>query len=248
MKIITGMHRSGTSLVTRIFHAMGANLGDENTFYRPDQWNPEGYFEQPDIHRINMPLVNGIFWKFSYFHLPSTSTILRRGRKMSEIIQQTHKKYDDILIKETRFCLTMPAWLAEGASFEKVIICLRHPYEIARSIQKRNHTILRHGYYLFNEHNQRILAHVKQANSQVWFVSYANLLDKEKAYNEIGAALAFMEVEYQPEALNRFLEQAIREPLNRKGTQEVILPKKTEQIWTALSEKYQSQFSKSNSH
>ena len=66
MHIITGMHRSGTSLVARIFHLMGANLGDEDTFYQPDMWNPEGYFEQPDIHSINMPLVNGIFWKFSY--------------------------------------------------------------------------------------------------------------------------------------------------------------------------------------
>ncbi len=244
MKIITGMHRSGTSLVTRTFYNMGANLGDERSFYRPDRWNPEGYFEQPDIHRINMPLVNGAFWKFSYFRLPSTSTILRRGRRMSKLIRETYRKYDDILVKETRFCLTMPAWLAEGARFEKVIICLRHPYEIARSIQKRNHTFLSHGYYLFNEHNQRILQHVEQAGSRVWFVNYANLLDKEKAPREIEAALGFMNVAYQPEILNDFLEQAIREPLNRKGTQEVILPRKTEQIWTVLLEKHQSQFSK----
>ena len=235
------MHRSGTSLVTRIFHAMGANLGDENTFYRPDQWNPEGYFEQPDIHRINMPLVNGMFWKFSYFFLPSTKTILRRGRKMSDLIRKTYKQYDDIMVKETRFCLTMPAWLAEGASFEKVIICLRHPYEIARSIQKRNHTILNHGYYLFNEHNERILEHVKQADAQAWFVNYANLLDKEKAPREIGDALDFMEVEYQPDVLHSFLEQAIREPLNKKGARQVQLPKKTDLLWQELLHKYSLQ-------
>ena len=242
MKIITGMHRSGTSLVTRIFHAMGADLGDEKTFYRPDQWNPEGYFEQPDIHRINMPLVNGIFWKFSYFFLPSTLTILRRGRKMSELIHKTYQKYDNVLVKETRFCLTMPAWLAGGAKFEKIIICLRHPYEIARSIQRRNRTFLRHGYYLFNEHNQRILEHAEQANAQIWFVNYANLLDREKAPYEISAALDFMETKYSNRDLNKFLNQAIREPLNRKGSMNVQLPKKTNLLWHELLQKHSSQF------
>ena len=242
MRIITGMHRSGTSLVTRTFHHLGANLGDESTFYRPDKWNPEGYFEQPDIHRINMPLVNGIFWKFSYFYLPSTSTILRRGRKMSDLIRKTYRKYDNVLVKETRFCLTMPAWLAAGAQFEKVIICLRHPYEIARSIQRRNHTLLSHGYYLFNEHNQRILKHVEQAGSQVWFVSYANLLNRERAAHEIGAALDFMELEYAPDVLNDFLDEAIREPLNKKGALKVQLPQRTEFLWQELVEKHKSQF------
>ena len=221
---------------------MGANLGDERTFYRPDRWNPEGYFEQPDIHRINMPLVNGIFWKFSYFLLPSTSTILRRGRRMSKLIRETYRKYDDILVKETRFCLTMPAWLAEEARFEKVIICLRHPYEIARSIQKRNHTLLSHGYYLFNEHNQRILQHVEQAGSKVWFVNYANLLDKEQVTHEMSAALDFMEVKYHPAVLNEFLDQAVRNPLNRKGARDVQLPRKTDLLWQELLQKHRSQF------
>ena len=42
MKIITGMHRSGTSLVAQIAHRAGAEMGDPETFYRPDRWNPDG--------------------------------------------------------------------------------------------------------------------------------------------------------------------------------------------------------------
>ena len=165
---------------------------------------------------------------------------------MSDLIRKTYRKYDNVLVKETRFCLTMPAWLAVGAQFEKVIICLRHPYEIARSIQRRNHTLLGHGYYLFNEHNQRILRHVEQAGSKVWFVNYAKLLDKEQVAHEMGAALDFMEVKYQPAALNEFLDQAVRDPLNKKGTTQVQLPQKTELLWQILLEKYHSQFSKSD--
>lgn len=237
------MHRSGTSLVTRIFHAMGADLGDEKSFYRPDRWNPEGYFEQPDIHRINMPLVNGVFWKFSYFFLPSTRTILHRGQGLSNLIRKTYQKYEDILVKETRFCLTMPAWMAEGARFDKVIICLRHPYEVARSIQKRNYTLLSHGYYLFNEHNSRILEHIEQAGAQAWYVNYANLLNREEAICEMEGALEFMEMEYKPQALHNFITKAIREPLNRMGTIQVHLPQKTALLWQRLIERHRYQHS-----
>ncbi len=59
MKIISGMHRSGTSLVARLFFEGGANMGNPLEFYRSDKWNTDGYFEQPDIHSINMPLING---------------------------------------------------------------------------------------------------------------------------------------------------------------------------------------------
>jgi len=67
MKIITGMHRSGTSLVARLFFEAGADLGDPTTFYRPDRWNPDGYYEQPEIHGLNMKLTEGWLWKFVFF-------------------------------------------------------------------------------------------------------------------------------------------------------------------------------------
>jgi len=237
------MHRSGTSLVTRIFYLMGCDLGNPESFYPPDSWNPDGYFEQKDIHKINMPLVNGMFGKFSYFSLPSTDTILKRGRKMSNLIKDTYLKYNGVLVKETRFCLTMPAWIAEGAKFEKVIICLRHPFEVANSIQKRNHTILKHGYYLFNVHNERILQHTQQANSKIWIVSYANLLKKDHAQNEIEGALDFMEIKYSKEDLDQCLRKIIRSPRNKIKDLNVKLPTKTNLIYQNLLEQHKSQFS-----
>ena len=102
MRIISGMHRSGTSLVARLFFEAGADLGDPATFYPPDRWNPGGYFEQPAIHAINMPLINGPFWKFAYFRLPSTRTILRRARRKSDAIAAAALAYRGRVVKETR--------------------------------------------------------------------------------------------------------------------------------------------------
>ena len=80
MQIITGMHRSGTSLVAKIFYEVGADLGPKETLYPGDRWNPDGYYEQPAIHSINMALIHGPFWKFSYFFLaePSRHSASRR--------------------------------------------------------------------------------------------------------------------------------------------------------------------------
>ena len=111
MRIITGMHRSGTSLVARLFHESGADLGDVRTFYPPDKWNPDGYYEQLDVHDINIPLINGALGKLSYFCLPSSKTILRRARPsaMDCKIRNAIAQYQNRFVKETRFCLTLPA-------------------------------------------------------------------------------------------------------------------------------------------
>ncbi len=136
MKLILGMHRSGTSLMARLAMEAGGDLGDPNTFYSGDKWNPDGYFEQVDIHKVNMPLINGPWGKFAYFKLPSTETILSRSEKLASLIAEYGKKYEGKVIKETRFCLTLPAWQKHGANIEKVLVCLRHPSEVAGSIKK----------------------------------------------------------------------------------------------------------------
>ncbi|MEG4318187.1 MULTISPECIES: sulfotransferase [unclassified Microcoleus] len=45
--IITGMHRSGTSLTAAFLQAIGINLGDN--LLRGNYWNPKGYFEDTDF-------------------------------------------------------------------------------------------------------------------------------------------------------------------------------------------------------
>ena len=121
-----------------------------------------------------MPLINGPWWKFAYYRLPSTKMILKRSEKRAEQIQHTAQAYRGKVIKETRFCLTLPAWLKYGAEVDKILICLRDPIPVARSIQKRNTTALRHGYYMWHLHNDRILEHAEVADIPIWIVDYNN--------------------------------------------------------------------------
>jgi len=241
LRIITGMHRSGTSLVGRLFFEAGADMGNPDTFYRADRWNPEGYYEQPDIHAINMPLINGPWWKFSYFWLPSTQTIIKRARKMEDQIRDTALMYRGKVVKETRFCLTLPAWLEFGAQVEGIIICLRDPIAVARSIQKRNKTTLGHGYKLWRIHNERILEHSR--GIPTWYIDYRRLLNAETFMEEMPPAMEFFGFQLGEDRLKVLCEQNVRPGMNHNREQVSEYPPKIRQLWSELKARHARQFS-----
>src|SRR5438874_1070820 len=50
---ILGMHRSGTSLLTRMLNLMGVHLGPEQLLMQPNSSNPKGYWEHDGIVSLN---------------------------------------------------------------------------------------------------------------------------------------------------------------------------------------------------
>jgi len=56
--VIVGMHRSGSSLVARIFYEMGVYLGEE--LMEPDFANLEGFYENMDFVRLNNTLMSEV--------------------------------------------------------------------------------------------------------------------------------------------------------------------------------------------
>lgn len=240
MKIISGMHRSGTSIVARLMYEVGANLGDPKTFYRPDKWNPDGYFEQPEFHAINMPIINGVFGKLSYFSLPSTDRIIRRSARFAESISTVSDKYKGKVVKEVRFCLTLPAWQKYGAHFDRILICLREPLEVAMSVHKRQRVSLKIGYKLWRLHNERLLENA--GDIPLWFINYHNLLDSNRFGREIGAAFDFFGVKYS-EAKLKELASLIRMPRNvASSVKDIEYPPAVSKLWRDLLERHDKQF------
>jgi hypothetical protein len=241
MKIITGMHRSGTSIVAKLFHEARANMGNPDTFYPADKWNPDGYFEQPDIHAINMPLINGYLWKFAYFWLPSTQTILKRARSQyGDAIQSTAPKYETAIIKETRFCLTLPAWLEYNTQVDRILVCLREPIQVARSIQKRNYSPLRHGLWLWKIHNQRLLDNVPK-DIPIWYINYHNLLNADLYVNELSQAFDFMGVDVTESKVKELLQSHVKPSMNHHAGKTISYPDDIAVLWKNLKEKYHKQ-------
>ena len=57
--VVLGMHRSGTSAVTRGLMVMGVELGDHLMPPVPDD-NEKGFFEEIDVNAINMEVYQSL--------------------------------------------------------------------------------------------------------------------------------------------------------------------------------------------
>jgi len=61
--VVLGMHRSGTSAVTRALQVVGVELGEH--FLPPDHRNEKGYWEDAEIQALNVEMLRalGRDWK-----------------------------------------------------------------------------------------------------------------------------------------------------------------------------------------
>jgi len=241
MYIISGMHRSGTSLVARLLYEAGADMGDSATFYRGDKWNPDGYYEQPEVHRINMRLINGWWGKLAYFKLPGTETIMRRAGRIRGDIGRMAAKYKDKVVKETRFCLTLPAWLAHGARVDRMLICLRDPVAVAASLKRRNWITTNLAYQLWLEHNNRLLAE-RPAEIPIWFVNYANLLNEQTFSQEISLAIRFLGMDLSDGRLVQLQQSIVKPSPDQTEPADVDYPEEVQRLWERLKEAHKLQF------
>jgi len=229
LKIVTGMHRSGTSLVARLLFESGADLGDSRLFFRPDKWNPDGYFEQPDFHAINMPLINGRVGKLAYFKLPKTETIIRRSQRFADRIRQVAAKYDHCVVKETRFCLTLPAWLRHGTNVSKLLVCLRSPRRVAESLRKRNKIPIWFGEHLWRVHNERLFENTRGLDVHV--LIYERVTDAQTYLDELSRAFQFMQMPLEPARLKALCADKIRFTASDEAREPLVEKRLAGNLW-----------------
>jgi len=158
---VTGMHRSGTSMVARLLNLCGLYLGPEERILPPKADNPAGFWENLDVYAINDVILQklGGGWDF----LPpgagagwEQKSELDALRERAKGIIKVLSGHDPWGWKDPRFCFTLPFWQSL-LSESRVIICLRHPLEVAGSLMRRNGHSRALGLHLWLEHNQRLL-------------------------------------------------------------------------------------------
>lgn len=238
MLVITGMHRSGTSLVARLLHLAGADLGDPRSFYPADRWNPDGYFEQREVQAVNISLVQGIWWKLAYLRLPSRRTILERAAARRRRLERAVARFQGLAVKDARFCLTLPAWLAHGARVTGVLICLREPIDVARSLRRRNHISLGLGLSLWAAHCRRLLEDA--VGLRVGFVLYSNLLSGTTATPELRRAFRFAGLDRTVAETAELCRRAARSPAH-PTPQPPHYPSEVQTLWRTLLERHAAQ-------
>lgn len=143
--IVLGMHRSGTSAVTRALNLLGAAL-PSNLMPAKEDDNSEGFWESQDLMEIHTEALAsaGSFW-FDHARFPPDwhhSDVARGFReRIVALLRQDFAATPLFVIKDPRICRFVPFWLdilAEFGAEPHFVIPVRHPLEVAASLDKRN--------------------------------------------------------------------------------------------------------------
>ncbi len=184
---ILGMHRSGTSAITRGFNLLGAYLGEEEDLMPSLPENPEGFWERMDIYYLQESMLSVMErdWTTSA-PLPEnwhTLDAIRPYRiELAELVKKIFSCHPLWAWKDPRTCLLLPLWrevLSDLGIVLKVVFVVRNPLDVARSLEKRNGLPLNKGLEMWFAYSLAALKGVK--GLEAVFVSYDFFLDNWKA-------------------------------------------------------------------
>ena len=137
--LVTGMHRSGTSSVARLLNLLGVDLGPPSDLMEAKPDNPHGFWERKDVVQLNDDLLARLGGRWddppasgSIDGLDDLSDFLDRGRSIAKCITGPRPG-----IKDPRASLLLGFWLKVWPT-ARVVVCLRDPVAVARSLEKRN--------------------------------------------------------------------------------------------------------------
>jgi len=143
---VLGMHRSGTSTVTRGLNLLGAYLGEEKDLMRALPENPEGFWERLDLYYLHnrMLAVMKRGWDATA-PLPErwheSDEIRPLKAELADLVSREFAGQPLWMWKDPRSCLLLPLWknvLSELGIGLKVVFVVRNPLDVARSLEKRN--------------------------------------------------------------------------------------------------------------
>lgn len=138
--VVLGMHRSGTSVLTGALHELGLPLCAVPDLYQAAD-NPHGHFESRTVIAANDWLLarHGGTWSRPPLVGPDALSPpdMRVLERLRHVFDLTHPA-SGWLLKDPRLCLTLPAWRHAWASEPVVVMSLRAPGLVARSLQRRD--------------------------------------------------------------------------------------------------------------
>jgi hypothetical protein len=161
---IAGMHRSGTSMVTRLLNLCGLNIGAARDLLRPRESNPKGFWENRSFIRINDAVLRDLGGTWDNPPPPvaagaSSGPALARLKKEALRLLRRFGGREPWGWKDPRNCLTLPFWRGLVPDLV-VLLCIRHPLAVARSLHERDGISVGAALELWLTYNRRVLAAV----------------------------------------------------------------------------------------
>jgi GT2 family glycosyltransferase len=156
---IAGAHRSGTSMVTRLLHCCGLELGPESELMPAQTDNSEGFWEHLGFVALNDQLLSELGGAWD---LPPKADEDFTSARLDPLCLKARlliEKFELASVwgwKDPRNSLTLPFWqqLLPGL---KTVVVVRNPLEVAHSMRERNRTSYSFGLRLWEIYNRRLI-------------------------------------------------------------------------------------------
>jgi hypothetical protein len=239
--VVTGMHRSGTSMVCQLLRALGLDFGPSGEMYQADEWNAAGYLEARDVLDLNSRLVSGhprtqgavrtFLSQVCYVTMPGPGRIARRARQLRAEIDALGARHESHAVKDPRFCLTLPHWDAVRR-IENVVVCVRHPAAVARSLKRRQRYPTGLGLRFWAYHVESLLEHVD--SERTVFVDFDRLRgpDREEELAVVARGLGWRHT--GDELLEGYASVFRSDLVHFEQPSDADLPEQVRPLWSRL--------------
>lgn len=179
--LITGMHRSGTSALTGVLSRLGAS--DPKNPVEANEFNSRGYNESRAVMQLNEEILNSAESGWTDLSEIKNEDLRRLKSKhfddrILQVINEEFPSNQIAAVKDPRICRIADFWsssLQQDNNFTpNYIFCLRHPMEVAESLNHRDRMNLERGLGLWLRYN--LDGEFQTRGHNRCFVHYENLL------------------------------------------------------------------------
>ena len=156
---VVGMHRSGTSALTGLLKILGVELGEQ--LMEPLADNPKGFFENQRVYELNEEIIRhfGSRWDDPFFcgHEWLKHKDTKPFQEAIQVfLEQEFADSPVFSIKDPRISILFPLWQKACIEARVEPVCIlpvRHPLEVARSLEARDGFSLNKGMNLWMNHS-----------------------------------------------------------------------------------------------
>jgi hypothetical protein len=174
-----GMHRSGTSLVSRTLNLLGVHLGAPQYISNAGDDNPKGYWEHHPLALLNDEILARFGGRWD------DPPVLSEGWTHDPRLEDLRSSARRLLVehfaaaplwgwKDPRTCLTLPFW-QDLIGTMRYVLCLRNPCAVVASLGRRNGISSARAERLWLTHVGSSLAHT--SGQPRLFVFYEDMID-----------------------------------------------------------------------
>lgn len=193
--VVLGMHRSGTSALTRGLTVLGVDLG-ENLLGADEQVNAKGFWEDRDILQLNIDIQNALGLRWDNL-TPISEEDCQRNivrefiPRAIQLLNRKMAKSSLFGLKDPRISVLLPFWKQVfsllGITVHYLISC-RNPLSIVDSLAKRDGFLPEHSLQLWQNYMMASLTYTEGESRLV--VDFDLLLkDPEEQLNRIAQKL-----------------------------------------------------------